>query len=353
MKIIVNGWYFVNKNGTGTERFGREILKALDKIVDKGQIILLVPEYAEVNVEFESISVKKTGKARPFLWQQTTLVRFVRKMQKEGYRCVSFTNTFPVLLREGYVVVLDISPTVNKDFYSLEFRLKTNWQTWLQMRKKKLNIITISHFSESEIRRVFKKTANIRVIPLGWEHMTEISADNDFMDRHKEINKDNYVFAMSSLSPNKNFKWIQAAAKANPNIRFVVAGKADKSIFGESGAVSGENIIFLGYVTDSESKFLLENARAFVFPSFYEGFGLPPLEALSCGTPIIISDIPCLREIYGDTAHYIDPNDPNVNIEDLLDKPVADSKTVLERNTWSNAAYIMAKELGLTLRNKS
>lgn len=65
--------------------------------------------------------------------------------------------------------------------------------------------------------------------------------------------------------------------------------------------------MYLGYVTDGEAKSLMENCKAFLFPTLYEGFGIPPLEAIACGAPrVMVSNTPCMREIYGSHADYID-----------------------------------------------
>lgn len=341
--------FTVNKEGTGIDRFGRELLKALDEIVDTNQIVLLVPEYVDLEFEFKHIVVKKKGRTRPFIWQQTTLVSYVKAKKKYGYKCLSITNTFPILLNDGFVFIHDISPIVNKNYYSRKFRLKTNWQTALLMKKKKLEIFTISNFTKNEIMRVFGRHADMAVVPCGWEHILNIPSDSEFWSKHNNIKKGEYFFAMSSVSPNKNFRWILEAAKFNQDMQFIIAGKMDTNIFGGKEVISGNNILFLGYITDSEAKCLMENAKAFVFPSFYEGFGIPPLEALACGTQIIISDIPCLKAIYGDSAHYIDPNNPNIDLNMLLRTPVKNREAVLETNTWENAALRIAVQLNLKL----
>ena len=83
---------------------------------------------------------------------------------------------------------------------------------------------------------------------------------------------------------------------------------------------------------------LMSKCKAFIFPSYYEGFGIPPLEALSVGAKIIVSKAACLPEIYGDTAHYIDPNNPDVNLNQLLEQPVESPERILEKYTYDNAA---------------
>jgi glycosyltransferase involved in cell wall biosynthesis len=101
------------------------------------------------------------------------------------------------------------------------------------------------------------------------------------------------------------------------------------------------NIIMTGYLTDEEVKALLKKARAFVLPTYFEGFGLPPLEALSCGCPIIVSNRTSLPEIYGKCAHYIDPDEPNVNLSELLEEEVESPEKILEKYTLENTARRM------------
>ena len=76
----------------------------------------------------------------------------------------------------------------------------------------------------------------------------------------------------------------------------------------------------------------------FIFPSYFEGFGLPPLEALSCGAPVIISNKTCLPEIYEDCAHYINPDVYDVDLNKILGQPVASPEKLLEKYTLQNTA---------------
>jgi len=81
-------------------------------------------------------------------------------------------------------------------------------------------------------------------------------------------------------------------------------------VFGESQENQGDNIRYLGRVSDEELVRLYNQAVCFIFPSLYEGFGLPPIEAMSCGCPVLVSDIPVLHEVCGDAATYFDPYNP-------------------------------------------
>jgi len=89
----------------------------------------------------------------------------------------------------------------------------------------------------------------------------------------------------------------------------VAAGGSNSRVF--SGVdLSSESLVLAGYVTDGELRALYENAACFVFPSFYEGFGIPPLEAMHCGCPVIVSDRASLPEVCGQAALYCNPDDP-------------------------------------------
>lgn len=101
-----------------------------------------------------------------------------------------------------------------------------------------------------------------------------------------------------------------------------------------------DNLFYLGYVSDSEMKSLMRNCKAFIHPAKYEGFGITPMEALSVGAPIIISREACLPEIYGKSAHYIDADDYNVNLNELLVEKVEDSERVLCNYSWEKFAHV-------------
>ena len=83
-----------------------------------------------------------------------------------------------------------------------------------------------------------------------------------------------------------------------------------------------DNVIYLGFVSDEEMKTLMANCKAFIHPALYEGFGITPMEAMSVGAELIISNAACLPEIYGKSAHYIDPHNSDVDLDKLLSEPV-------------------------------
>ena len=119
----------------------------------------------------------------------------------------------------------------------------------------------------------------------------------------------------------------------------MIAGTIDE--WQNNEEIKLDNIVQLGYITDGEIKSIMSNCKAFIFPSFYEGFGIPPMEALACGAKIIISNSSCLPEIYGESAYYISPYDYDVDLDELLKKDVAPPKACLDNFGWDKSARIL------------
>ena len=132
--------------------------------------------------------------------------------------------------------------------------------------------------------------------------------------------------------PHKNLeRLIDAFASlrvSHPNLILVLAGRKDANyqrIEDEAYVRGVKNLYFPGYVTEGQLKWLYERCEAYVFPSLSEGFGLPGLEAMRHGAPVVSSDATCLPEVYGDAAHYFDPAD-TASMADALNEVLTDKK---------------------------
>jgi glycosyltransferase involved in cell wall biosynthesis len=137
------------------------------------------------------------------------------------------------------------------------------------------------------------------------------TAEEEILARNGLI-KNRFILGVSSMSPVKNFTGLAAAYKHldRRDHQLVIVGGGNTRIFHGFGKESASGAVFLGYVSDPELRALYENAACFVYPSSYEGFGLPPIEAMSCGCPVVVSDRAALPETCGDAALYCDPDDP-------------------------------------------
>ena len=148
-----------------------------------------------------------------------------------------------------------------------------------------------------------------------------------------------YNRLLANLLKNKNFPWVLRAAKAKPNAVFAIAGGGSLAAEAERlGLADLPNVRYLGYVRDGTAKALMAHCRAFLFPTLYEGFGIPPLEAAACGAPqILVSDTPCMREVYGPSAAYIDLNTNPGNV-DAVTPATAPTAALLARYSWAKSA---------------
>lgn len=99
-----------------------------------------------------------------------------------------------------------------------------------------------------------------------------------------------------------------------------------------------QNVIFAGFASDEQVKALIQNCKAFIYPAIFDGFGIPPLEALSQNAKVICSNAACLPEIYGASVHYIDPYNTDVDLDEILSQPIGDSEQVLSRFSWKQSA---------------
>jgi glycosyltransferase involved in cell wall biosynthesis len=180
------------------------------------------------------------------------------------------------------------------------------WAAWARL------VLTNSEFSRSELVRWLKiPKEKIRVVGGGHEHILRTAPDSSVLSRHG-LGSRPYVLAVSSLSRNKNLEAVSAAIRllGPAGCDYVLAGPANPRVFGHSPEQSLPNLIQLGYVSDGELRALYQRAACLVYPSRYEGFGFPPLEAMACGCPVIVSQTSSLPEVCGDAALYVDPEAP-------------------------------------------
>jgi glycosyltransferase involved in cell wall biosynthesis len=181
-------------------------------------------------------------------------------------------------------------------------------------------IVTVSQFSKRQLIDVCGIAENkIYVLYQSGDHILRHSSDPRILERHGLVDGVPYVLCVGSQQPNKNFASVAKASDLlqDQNIRFVIVGATNSKVF-QNQALVHQKMIFTGYVTDQELRSLYENAICFVFPSFHEGFGIPPLEAMACGCPVIASNASSIPEACGSAAFYFDPTRPDILSEAIL-----------------------------------
>lgn len=331
MKIVINGKFYAQRL-TGVQRFAREIVAELDRICGGAELEIVLPaEAADHCPEFQRIRKVIRGTRASSLWEQTVFARYVRR---EGSVSLNLCNSAP-LFAPKIVCMHDMKPFAHPEFFTKKFVL---WYRALfkSNAKKARAILTVSEFSKGEIEKYFPQTkGRITVIPNAWQHMSRTRRD-DGAPQQYGLEKGAYYFAMCSLEPNKNLKWIIETAKRNQGATFAVAGGVNGKIFAKTETSLPENVKLIGYVTDGASAALMRDCRAFLFVTRYEGFGLPPLEALSAGAPcVIVSDTQVMHEVLGENAVYVSPDDYKQNLAAIA---IPTGRDCLERYSWETSA---------------
>jgi len=311
-EIFING-RFLARRPTGVDRFARETLRALDLLLSETPELaavwrfnLLMPPGAMAAAPvYGQIEVYECGRFKGALWEQIELPWCAR-----GKMLLNLCNAAPLFKRKQAVVIHDAAPARVPESYSRGFRL---WYGFLMpwLGRVAQQIFTVSEFSRRELTTAYGiAPAKISVLPESGEHILRVQADESILDRHS-LRQRPYVLGVSSMSPHKNFATLVRAVELlgeKCSFDVVVAGGTNPRIF-----ASGELPDFVkhvGYVSDEELRALYEHAACFVFPSYYEGFGLPAAEALALGCPVIAADAASIPEVCGDLAIYFNPRNP-------------------------------------------
>jgi glycosyltransferase involved in cell wall biosynthesis len=340
-KILING-DFLCRRLTGIERYAYEITLRLDKLIQPHEAAIILPANTQNIPPYKNLEIIKHKKniGSHLFWQMMTLQSFL--LTHRQYTILDFGNTC-LPLAPGIVFLHDIyCEFFPEDFTSFRdkiIRVYNKWQYRLIARRAK-KIVTVSHFSKDQITQAYHvDPERIAVIYSSWNHFRTVTADYSVFDAYPALSRKQFYFSLGSLSKRKNIRWIIEYAARHPESCFAVSGTSLPTTRDEGLDTGLGNILLLGYLDDAKVKALMERCKAFILPSYYEGFGLTPLEALSCGAQIIIAHAASLPEIYGKTAHYIDPNNVDINLDELLKEPVEKSDGILQKYSYDTAAY--------------
>lgn len=289
---------------TGVQRYTSEILNRIPDSID-------------------TVQPKKNLRGiRGHAWEQIILPH-----ELDGRLLWSPGNTGPLRVEKQVVSIMDVSPLDHPEWSSRQF---SSWYKFLLPRliSRVRGILTISEFSRRRILH-YCPSADSKV------HVTLLAADRRFQPvddfvvtktaNFLGLPSSHYIVVLCSLEPRKNLKtliqaWKQVQRRLPDEIWLVLAGaKGSRLVFGNQSYEDLPSRVYLtGHVPDEMLPALYTGAMASVYLSFYEGFGLPPLESMACGTPVLSSNATSLPEVVGDAALAVDPFDAEAIGENLV-----------------------------------
>lgn len=337
-ELIINGRFLTQKLA-GVHRYAFEMCCALHKLGYK--FVVLSPQgiLSDYKYPFE---VKTIGRLSSHFWEQIELPIHIYKHYK-NHILISFTGLGSVLYNQNICTIHDLSFLENPSWFSKSYYCLYKYLTPLVARRA-LKIITVSEFSKSEI-------INKMGIPAEKIEVVYNAVSEKLINSTKQVSSEyKYLLSVSSIDPRKNqIKLIEAfKILNNKNYKLYFIGEKNK-VFGKHDLFDNNdpNIVFTGYLNDSELSYFYRNATIFIYPSLYEGFGIPNLEAMANSCPVITSAIPPHREVCQDATLYINPDDPVdisnkiellINNSNLRDELVARGEKRVLLFSWQSSA---------------
>ncbi|MDR2056696.1 MAG: glycosyltransferase family 4 protein [Dysgonamonadaceae bacterium] len=301
--IYING-RFLTHHIAGIPRFSYEMCRAMSR---SGMAITVVAPFDTPRKDYP-FPVEYYGKRKSHLWEQVDLYCFMKR--KNGALLISFSGLGPVLYKNHLPTIHDLSFWRYPEWFSFSYTLVYKILTPILARKA-VSVLTVSQFSKNEIVDLLKiKEDKVAVIPDAVP--PELCPKQNETDRNNPEWKERYVLMVSARDRRKNFsRTVEAFLSLNlENIKLYIVGDSG-TVFKEKGMIDFHHpsIKLLGRVSDEDLSFYYRRAVFFAYPSMYEGFGLPPIEAMAQGCPVLASDIEPLREVCGEAAYYCNPKD--------------------------------------------
>ena len=344
-KLALNGKW-LGQEITGTQRYAAEMTRhLLPRLPDRAVLHVpgnaILPEWLADQVEVRRSRLRGT----PF--EQIALPWAARRQL-----LLSLGGAAPLLARRQVATMHDATPFRLPQTYGRVFG------TWYRLMyrvvaRRAERLLTVSEFSKRELSAVLGvDPGRFVVAPNGVEH-----SDADVGEAAVDLATDRFVLMVGPPTAHKNIAPV-ASAIASRGTHVVVVGRAAHGVFRAATPaardVGAERVEWLGRVSDEQMRWLYRHASVLVFPSLYEGFGLPVVEAQRLGCPVVASNRASLPEVAGEGAVLVDPSDPArvaervvelLADEQALARIAASGRANAQRFRWSNSADRVAETL--------
>ncbi|MDB5120419.1 MAG: glycosyl transferase group 1 [Sphingobacteriales bacterium] len=337
--IYINGKYLTQRL-TGVQRYAYELTNCLVK--NEKNVRVLVPEFLDISaIDLPAESIIKTGKStNTTLWEQFDLPRFLG--ENNNNLLINLCNTGPIFNKNQFVCIHDMSYMENPKWFSKSFYYYYKFMI-PKVARISTHVLTVSEFSKSELQSKLGLNHNKVSVIYNAPAKTFVSST------YKKINlkKENFFLFVGSLDPRKNLKTLLEVF-ANPMLKkqkLVIVG-AKQNTLNDENLLLPLNVELLDNCSDVQLKELYSKAKALINCSLYEGFGLPVVEAMSSGCPLLLSDIAVFNEIAGEHAMFFNPNDPSniINtINTFLERSEKEINVSIKANYYYCAKYSWEK----------
>jgi glycosyltransferase involved in cell wall biosynthesis len=346
----ING-RFLTQRVTGVQRYAREIVNALDDLLTQGNplggdlnVELVAPRSALELPQFRCIATRRVGRLTGHLWDQLALPAHA------SGGILSLCNTGTLIRKRQIICIHDINTILFPDSYSFAFR--TLYRIALPMMGQRSSVVaTVSKYSAEQLTKVrWVDPARLMIMPNGYEHVRR------WVPRHSPLTKsvagNDTIVLLGSIVPHKNVNLLLRSAKkfASYGLKLAVVGGINRNVFHGTELEAGvEGVVWLGGISDDELAALLQECLCLAFPSLAEGFGLPPLEAMALGCPVVVSDRTSLPEVGGDAVLYASADDPDQWLEHFLalradrglrERQIARGRVRADRFQWQVSAQL-------------
>jgi glycosyltransferase involved in cell wall biosynthesis len=304
LDCVING-RFLGRPLTGVQRYASEIVRALDDLLAErnGRADMLAPRLDDPPL-YRAIDVSQTSIASGYLWEQCELPL------RAGRPILSLCNVGPLAAPAQIVCMHDANVFRCPEAYSRMFRLL--YRALLpRLARRVSQLTTVSCASRDELAELFSISQDgVAVLPNGHEHVLDWRAGRSALAGIVSSFRP-FVLMIGSAARHKNNGAVLALAEALDGLGLdVVVAGGGGAIFADVPQSLAGNVHVLGRVSDDDLACLYGAALCLAFPSRSEGFGLPLLEAMALGCPVVAASIPSSLEVCGDSALYAGPDDP-------------------------------------------
>lgn len=317
MKIALIGYEANIKNRVGSNQYAYELIKAIYQLDHKNEytLYLSTPPLPDLPPERKNWHYQTMGPRK--LWN---IFGLPRALFKEKPDLVFNPGHYSPIFSPAPLVVsiMDLGHLRFPEQFTKPIYGKLKFWTRFSLNRAK-HIFAISQSTKNDIIKYYQTEASkITVTYLGYDKKRfnpEIREEKTKKVKKKYKIKGDYLLFLSTLKPNKNIEGLLEAFRLlkNQELSLVIAGRKGwlfTTIFVKVNELNlGKRVIFTDFVPEEDVPALMKGAKVFILPSFWEGFGIPLIEAMAVGTPVVTSQAGSLPEVVGEAGVVVDPHD--------------------------------------------